>query len=291
MLEKDRGILLIATKHPYYGRMAFNLAVSIRATEPDVQIAVLHSGRGLAHLTDRQKEVFNHIIEINVEGIEAKLVAYRNSPFEQTLYIDADTAWLPKHTPTELFEKLDGVEFTAITEGYFDIETKENKLRWDYYLWADVDEIIKAYKIERGRLYQYRTEVMYFEKSDTAEVLFDRAYKIFKDPKVKVTTQFAGGVPDELAINIASATLGLHPHEFNWQPSYWERARKNDIRMRKPAELYEKYFLISTGGNRSAPNTVKFYTRVVAAAFRKVGLQFLFPLQSKVSVIEERKKI
>src|SRR5678809_433727 len=97
------GILIIATKHPYYGRMAFNLAASIRASEKECNICVLHSGRGLSHLTDAQKEIFNDVIEIKESnGVGTKLWAIEYTPYDNTLIIDADNLWFKKK-PSELF--------------------------------------------------------------------------------------------------------------------------------------------------------------------------------------------
>jgi hypothetical protein len=58
-----KGILLIATGHANYGKLAYNLACSIKSVE-DINIAVIYDGVGLSHLTDKQKFIFSELIPV-----------------------------------------------------------------------------------------------------------------------------------------------------------------------------------------------------------------------------------
>src|SRR5687768_10941291 len=98
----DKGIILLATGAPFYGRMAYNLAVTIKAVEP-VSVTVLHKGAGISHLSQKQLSIFDNIIEITDESFAAKLCLLDYSPYDRTLYFDADMAWLPVKKPSELF--------------------------------------------------------------------------------------------------------------------------------------------------------------------------------------------
>lgn len=289
---EEKGILLIATKHPYYGRMAYNLAVTIKAVQPDARVAILHSGRGLSHLSERQKEVFHSLIELpdgDALGIGAKVYVYDYSPFEKTLVIDSDNLWLPVKRPAELFEELKGIKFTAITEGRYNIESRESELNTFYFLWADPLEIIQTYKLVKGWIYQWRSEVMYFERHGLIEAMFHSAKEVFHNPRVKVG-EFAGVVPDELCLNIACAKHGIEPHKYKWTPCYWDRVDQASRRL-PLSQLYQKYFLMSTGGNRSSKHATDLYNKVAGASFHKLGLQHLFTLQSKKHAITERQTI
>lgn len=286
-----KGIVIIATKHPYYGRMAYNLAVSIKAHSPVTPVVVLHSGRGLAHLTDAQKLMFDDIIEMpgaDELGCGNKLYAIDYTPFDSTLLIDADNAWMPGRDADELFRELEGVPFTAITEGKVDFDKPENDLRPDYFMWANVDEIKKAYNLQ-GTMYQFRSEMMYFERTEEVVTMFARAREIYGSPEVPVT-MFGGNVPDEFALNIAACIYGIHPHKYKWKPCYWDRIHKRPFPY-KDSNLYRDYWVLSTGGNAVTYNTVKLYNRIVKAACYKLGVQFLFTLQPKRSAIVERQTI
>lgn len=283
---KNTGILIVCCRHPYYGRMGYNLACSIKAANKETPICVLHSGRGLSHLSEYQKEVFDIVKEIPEDfSVGTKLWAYNHTPFDSTLMIDADNLWFQRNDPSKLFKELEGVEFTAISEGFIDFSTGHNELRTDYFMWANVDDIKNEYGLD-GKMYQFRSEVMWFKKSDKVEQMFTTAQSIFHDPKINVM-KFGGVVPDELPINISCSIHGIEPHVYKWQPCFWDRIHKGQSK--KDADLYDKYWLMSTGGNNVTAYCVKLYNRLAGAACYKLGLQFLFTLQPKKRVIEERK--
>lgn len=169
MLNKT-GILIFACGHPFYGRMAYNLAVTIKAVEPDIPIAVVKTETSLCHLGPSQKNVFDFLIDCPPEvpvGCGCKLWAYDLSPFEETLLLDADMLWLPKRSPYTLIGQLpEDVEFTGITEGYHDYtENQSHDVNKNYFFWADCNEIKTKYKIKAEKIYQWRSEVLFFRKT------------------------------------------------------------------------------------------------------------------------------
>lgn len=277
----EQGILIFALGHPYYGRYAFNLAISIKAVE-DIPIAIVHDKSSLSHLDDYQKAIFDHQILSELKpGCAAKLHAYDLSPFERTILLDADMLWLPKHKPSELFEELKGNEFTGITEGSTDNPSSH------YFFWAEIGEIRDKYQIE-GVIHQWRTEVMYFERSEKVEKMFAEAITIHSDHGLSKVKEFANGVPDELSINISAGKYGLSPHKERWQPSYWPQLFQQKIP--EAGTLYREYYLLSVGGNMNTENTKRLYNTIVKAQAPKVGLSHCFPLQSKHSFLPERRK-
>lgn len=279
MLEK--GIIIFAIGHPYYGRYAFNLAITIKAVE-DIPIAVVHDSTSLSHLDDSQKAVFDILIPSELKpGCGAKLNAYNLSPFDKTLLLDADMIWLPVHKPSELFEELSGVEFTGITEGSTD------NLSSHYFFWAEVEEMRKKYEIT-GTIHQWRTEVLYFEKGEKIASVFEDALKINESHGLSKVKEFAEGIPDELSINIAAAKHEINPHKPNWQPSYWAQLFQNSIP--QVDTLYRQYYLLSAGGNMTTENVKQLYNRIVKAQAPKLGLTHCFGLQSKHSFLPQRRK-
>lgn len=278
-----RGITLITTGHPFYGRMAYNLAVTIKAVE-DIPICVLWNGAALNHLSAKQLSIFDKLIEIKEQSFSAKLCLYDYSPYDETLYFDADTVWLPKKKPSELFDELKGVTFTSITEGYYDFESGEDKSNLMYHFWAEPMEAKEAYSL-CGKFYQWRSEVIYFNRE--AKELFDMTKEIYASPKV-VFKQFAHHMPDELAINIAACKLGIEPHQFKWKPAYWHRLHGEGKGLH---EIAYDYYLLSAGGNYASGTMKNCYNKVCMAAHRKLGLQYLFTLQSKKSVMVDRAKM
>lgn len=279
----NRGIILIATGAAFYGRMAYNLAVTIKAAE-DIPVTVLHNGAALSHLSAKQKEIFNSVVEITDSSFAAKLCLADYSPYDYTLYFDADMLWLPNKKPSELFDELKDVKFTSITEGYYDYDLEKDFGNPMYHYWADPLEAKLVHNLT-GKFYQWRSEVIYFNKD--AKELFDLAKMYYKNPGVTVK-QFAGQTPDELAINIAASKLGIEPHQYKWLPAYWHRLHGEGMQLQ--GILYG-YYLLSVGGN-FATNVMKTcYNNVCKAAHNKLRLQYLFTLQSKKAVMPDRVKM
>lgn len=271
------GIILIATGHSGYGRMAYNLAVSIKAVE-DVQIAVVHEGVALSHLTDEQRKVFNYIIELPIDyriGFGVKLHLDQLTPFDKTLYLDADMLWLGRK-PSELFTTLNGTSFTTITEGNSDA------INHKYYFWANVEEIQKEYGVTK--VYQIRSEVIYFEKGVK---VFKKARELRPEKKLKTIRRFGELLPDELYFNIAVALLGIELTPF--MPAYWSRL--NGEVMPNLSVLFRDYYLLSFGSNIASPVMKRAYDNVMQVAANKLGLTYMFHLKSKKEWAPGRLKI
>jgi hypothetical protein len=279
-----KGIVIIATSHPYYGKMAHNLAVTIRATGTQIPICVLHSGRGLSHLSEKQKTVFDIVKEIPADGLIAKLHP-EFSPFQKTLLLDADMAWLPYRKPEQLFEELAGNKFTAITEGFIDFDGVSD-VNVKYPVWSDATATQKAYGL-KGKMYQWRSEVVYFEKCKEVTAMYERANKIFKNPKVEVT-KFAEGIPDEFALSVAACQTQTEPHAYKWKVSYWFPIAAG--RSASASAIGRDYYLLSVGGKSVGTTTRRMYDGIVGAAHYKLRMQYVFLLQSKINVMPERRK-
>lgn len=290
--EKTRGIILLAFGHSYYGRMCYNLCCTVKATEPEMQVAVIHKGSGLSHLSLNQLQIFDHVIELPDHaqgGFSPKLYLNELTPFTETIFLDADMLWLPNKKPSQLFDELSDVDYTGITEGWCDIETlncvNANKA---YYFWADVKEIKEVYKLEKGKLYQWRSEVIYFKKNAATDKFFKKAQAIYKNPKLKSIKNFGTQIPDELSINISTAIHGIEPHKEKWTPAYWHKL--NGDRIPTGGELV-RWYLVGFGGNFASGSIKKLYDQVSSVAMKKLGRQHIFSLHSKSSYLPERAKM
>lgn len=277
MLKK--GIILIATGHPNYGTMAYNLALTIKSVEP-IPVAVIFSDRSLSYLNDTQKKVFDFVIELPGDfrtSFGAKLHLDQLTPFDKTLYLDADMLWLGRK-PSDLFKELEGVGFTSITEGNSDVVNNQ------YYFWADPEEIKREYGLKK--VWQIRSEVLYFEKGTK---VFKKARELKPEKKLKTIRMFGEHIPDELYFNIATSILGIDPHVSNWMPAYWSRLNREQ--MPNLSVLYKDYYLLSFGSNIASPVMKRAYDNVMTVAVRKLGLSYLFKLKSKKEWAPGRLKI
>lgn len=290
---KNRGAVIIATGHPYYGRMAYCLSMSIKAVDADFPICIIHSERSLNHLSEGQKRFFDQMIllpEEKAKGFACKLHLDELSPFDETLFLDADMAWLPKRSPSELMDELKDVEYTGITEGYYDIEHNDRgEVSKKYYFWADVDEIVGRYKLNTGKIYQWRSEVIYFKKTLKVKSFFATAREINASHGLKSIIMFGNQIPDELGINISAAIHGIEPHQYKWIPALWPRLHGNNTTNFE--EIYNRYYLLSCGSNYATGDIKKLYDRIIKCAANKFHTQHVFPLIDKKSFIPDRAKM
>lgn len=279
----EKGICIVVTGHSYYGRMAYNLCATIKASEPNFLVALLHNGPSINHLSADQLDLFDFIIPID-DNIPAntmcKLYVTKYTPFDKTLLIDADTLWLSKFTPSDFFHEVRDQHFASITEG------KESDVNKNYFFWADPGEIRQKYEI-KAEIHQWRSEVMYFD-SEGAKVI-ERALEICLKPGLNSVSHFAHAIPDELGINIATAEMGIVPHQYKWQPSYWSNMTGGIIKWGK--QLHDHHYLISFGSNSANPQLKKTYADITQAAFLKLKRRNIFPLFEKKSFLPEIRKV
>ncbi len=288
---KKRGVVLMAVGHPFFGCYAIQCARSIRATDPDVEIALLHADGSLTHLPTLVP--FDHIIEIPKEYIytntlkdylKAKTYIYDLSPFDTTIFLDADTIWLPRKRITELFDRLEGLDFTMAHRGSELVENAKPGL----IHWADPQKIKEAYKIPDGEyLYNLSSEFIYFKKTKAVKKLFTEAQKIFIDPKVEYK-RFSHSMPDELAFSIAMMKTKVYPPKEMFLPVYWEQFEKKNMAANM---MYESFYAYSLGGNILTREMKTFYGNLANHYNQKFGVSGYFDARDKRSFLSERTSI
>jgi hypothetical protein len=288
---KGRGILLVALGHPQYGNMAANLASSIRAMDRDMNIHLVHTTDSIGHLTDKHKALFTsmqlcppecYMKNAKTVYLRAKTCIYDLSPFEQTLFLDADMILFSDKTfknASSIFDELKDVSLTFQNRGYFDLH--QEKIKEDFIYWCNIKEVKEKYfgeKIDedKGRFYHLHSEFIYFNRSDANEFFFALAQEIFDNPKVKAT-DFDGDIPDELAFDIAVALTGMHPHQDFYLPIHWYNieGKFNETTGRS------KYTGMSIGGNNIPPMVLDKYRGFAKYYARVLGLPYHFNVFAK----------
>lgn len=284
-----QGILLVATGHPYYGRMAYNLAATIKATGTIVPVAVIHDENALSHLNEQQLAMFNKRIKLRKKHKDIcslRMDLHKLTPFDQTMALDVDMLWF-NTDPMDLFSLLNDRDFTIVNEGYKDLDTGDDHTSRIYTYWSDLQAIIESHGV-KGRFYQVRGEFLLFNKTDKVAQLYDTAKKILLEPKVKVDDWANGVVPDEFALNIALNLHGIEPHAPIWQPAIWPGRNRMPP---PPLHIMNKqYHAISFGGNVLPAKMRELHDLIAKAAFAKLGLPFEFTIQPKRHYLTERLK-
>ena len=281
------GILTIALKHPLYGRFAYNLALSIKSADPKQRISVVADEMALSHLHEGQKMIFDNIIEPKPNqcqrgGVLKPLITkfYLNdlTPYERTLFVDADMIFSPMADFNKLWSELDGIEWTMANRG-------ENKPDKGISEWVD-SGILKQTYPDVEQWYDLSSEWMYWEEGPTADVIFAGARGYYDEGKL-LTRQFAGDKPDEPFFNLALNAYGVKPHQSPYQPTYWQPAIRKFM---NAMEIKRTYYAFSAGGNHLPKHQERIYQEFANNASTRMNMPSL-KIGDKRSYLTERKHI
>ncbi len=292
----SKGVLIIAGGHANYGRMAFNLAMSIKQNDDTIPIALAHNGSSITKLYGNMIDVFDQLIQIPTEyyknglkddWFKCKTFMYDLSPFEQTVVMDADTLWLPKSKISSVFNELKKVKYTMANRDF--LEMKDAPFKENYSMWCNVHEVKAAFRCkDTDKYYSIHSEFVYFTKCESNKKFFDKAKEIFNEPRI-TPRQFATSIPDEYAFAVAQMLTKTYPHKTPYLPGYWHVAEKhNKI---KDGDMYRLYKYISIGGVEIPKPGEELYNRLSRIYAQKYGATDYYKYVEKRKWLEERKLI
>ena len=208
----------MALKHPLYGRYAYNLALSIKSADMNVQVAVIADEAALKHLHPGQRMIFDYIIPPTVEKpLVNKFYLAELSPFEETLFVDADMIFSPLADFNEFWRSMSTVDWTMANRGTDDLIKGISE-------WTTMEDIEEAYG-GVNQWYDLSSEWIYFKKNDLTYTIFANAEMYYDENKLKVR-EFAGDRPDEPYFNLSLISVNHQPHLAPYQPTYWQPAMK-----------------------------------------------------------------
>ena len=279
-----RGIITIALKHPLYGRYAYNLALSIKANDPTLPVAVIADDAGIAHLSQAQRMVFDHIITPDdsqwCRG-EKKLPLvckfYLNdlTPFDETLFVDADMIFSQLADMPSLWDSMRNVRWTMANRGSNDPDKGISE-------WVNPDMLKQSYG-DVKQWFDLSSEWIYWKRCPLSDRIFVSARKHYDEGKL-TTRSFAGDKPDEPFFNLALIEADHKPHALPYQPTYWQPAMKRPM----PAiEIKRKYFAFSVGGKMIPKQQQLIYDEFAKNASYKMKMPTL-KVTHKMNQLPER---
>ena len=285
-----KGILILSLGHSNYGRMALNLALSIRHFDKRVPIHLVYTDSAITGIKNNMqyfsstsvcpKDYYNYKGE--TAFIKAKVHIYDLTPFESTLFLDADTIWLPNKKATDVIDELAG-NFVIANRGFFDFES--SPVDHSFSQWINMEEIRAAYGFKAGRYYSLHSEFVYFEKNEVNQKYFETVKAVYENPKAKPVT-FAGAIPDEVAFSLASILCNHYPHKDNYIPVFWQVKEKRNIYDR----IHQDYYMLSIGGKVLDDGTIHEYDRLALAYASKENIQpFMSRKNAKMNWLPERR--
>lgn len=300
----SKGIVIIAGGSHYYGYCATNLCASLRYKDKTTPIVIFHDGKSIEpnqNFTLDALKIERRLLDESVYMVNgkpnfyrAKTQLYKISPFDETLYLDADTLWLGANTPQSFFEGVEGVDFAMINEGYVDLKTGQSNTTKFYTYWSDLEVMQRHYSGKfTDKLYQLRSELIYFRKTEATKKFFKTALKVYDASQSKAELVAVDKVPDEYAFNIASCMTGLYPHKDKWNPVFWEFKERACRRYPVSDQLIiNNFYAYSVGGNRLSESQHKFYNEKTKAYFANHRFSVRpWQIRNKKDVLKERVKL
>lgn len=274
-----KGIVTIAMKHPLYGKYAYNLALSAKSADMNVQVAVIADEEGLRHLHPGQRMIFDYIIEPkSKKPLVNKFHLINLSPFEETLFVDADMIFSPMADFNEFWKSMTTVEWTMANRGKDDIVKGISE-------WTTKEDIAEAYG-EVEQWYDLSSEWIYFKKNDLSYSIFANAEMYYEDDKLKVR-EFAGDRPDEPYFNLSLISVNHKPHQAPYQPTYWQPAMKGFPGV---MGIKKGWIAFSVGGKSIPQQQMQVYDELAKNASFRMNMPSM-KIAQKINQLSERKLI
>ena len=262
---ENKGVIIVALGHDNYRKMALNLALSIRVSNPDTQIALICNEGVKEKFNYFESKYFSHFIEINEKDYTingkreiplAKTMIYELSPFDETIYIDSDSIWIKNKKVDKLFNKFKHLDFGFTLyhqNAHYPVDS-DNSNFW-FKEGETVKDLRKYFKLKEDAYYYHlQSSFLYFKKSKQAEAIFTKAKDLF----IKRDFEFrdwADSMPDELAFSLSLLNLDYkvdNPYKDIFYYPMSEIIEDDKKRGVKPIErslIENNYYFISMAGH------------------------------------------
>lgn len=278
--------------------MAFNLAFSIKFKTPGCSITIAHSEGLDKHLGHAEKLFVDKFVVVpqdyythkkKVEHPKVKTRMYDLSPYDHTIYLDADTIWFKERSIDDWFKELEGQEVAFHCEHKWSIKDE-----WGCLWTSEPDkpnkglaQIRSLYKITDDRtIYEMQSSFMYFEKGVKSKAFYDTAAEIYIKRPFKYYT-WAGGIPDELVFNISTAINKIELKQFPYKPLFFFEYHDN----RDRTHIFNNYYALSMAGHNLPGSVISIYDTLVKYYYSKIQkVRFPYLWKNKKQFLPERSK-
>lgn len=189
------GFLTLAIGDRRYARQAQTLSLSLRRNMPGYQIAIVTDRDDLAPFAD----VLVPVDRSAPIATAQKLLLWKYSPFERTLFIDSDCV-ATRAFHMEL-EEIGARSFSPVVDRYVPAQGD------DEY----IEDLAAALRMVGGDVFpKFNGGVYFFDRSKLAREVFEFAWEIYRDYRAYGIRAFdRGGAGDETVIGLSLAHLGL----------------------------------------------------------------------------------
>lgn len=212
-----QGIIILALKKDAYYCSAFNLALSIKYYNKDINITLLTDGGHKKTFNVFNYSMFDWIKEIDKEDMQdadgnfcpakAKININKYSSYDNTLYIDADSIVLQDLQP--LLDTLTNMEGNFYSN-YFGTGGKNDDIL--YNAWATNEKLWSFFNLkDDAQINTINTSWIYFNKN--TKKLFKKINENYNKNfgLENLKNKWGGTMPDELLYVGTLAQMGINP--------------------------------------------------------------------------------
>ena len=205
-----RGVVLIALRHPAWGKWAWNLTVSI-FYHSKIHVQLVCDNAAISHLNEFQRSLFTQITKMNpadyhtnnrFSAAKAKLSVYDYLACDENLFLDVDAVCVNPLEP-------------LFTGDIFKAHSSQTML------WANPADVKQHFNIDT--LPSINSSLMLIKRGKEAKNLFREAKRLIEKSPFdikKSPIRWYGGQPDELYMNVALAKQGIDPNYKGLNPLY-----------------------------------------------------------------------
>lgn len=269
-----RGVVLLAMGSPLYGRMAFNCALTLKAQRPQTPVRLWWQGRALQELQQQHLDFFDELIELpqdyyiydgKAQYFKVKTRLNELTPFDETLYLDADVAFFRNGLLRKWLDRRDLPIWTAQTFNLLSCDTGEKLVETPYghQTWSDPVATKKHFEWPEGRtIAQINSSFLFWKKTRETEAFWQRVEELWDEPLPRFA-RFRNTIPDELLFNIAAAEQpAMRAPEVPFTPIYCN----HEMPWPGPSAVRKRHFGITTYGEAALTHVANQYNYAVETA-------------------------
>lgn len=299
--DKSTGVLMIAIGDPFYLNLAYNLALTLKQSDCHVPVALLTDDKKLSHLMPDQAKVFDHVIpaedgdyidpeQMRQNPFMLKTRIYKYSPFDRTLFLDADQLHLSDHKSLckLLFDVLKDVEFQMHeVKRYTKANAHESGMIWTKTPTAgqSFPKMWEAFGFAEDAIFpEYNSSFIFFTKCEANEKFFERVAANYFERKVEWTA-IGTFYPDELAWGVTSAQMKYYGSIEHFRPCWLNWESDKGITFEQVAQHY--YFLNMASGYQPS-NQIAWYDNTIKRVRFNAGDRFPFTFNMRKKIFFQK---
>lgn len=278
--------------------MAANSLMSLRNPDNkgrirnDVPVALIWSGNGIDGLSSYFLDSFDHVIHVDeaycmsgrdkTEWQRLKTMIGHVSPFEQTIFFDADLVFYDGFLMDWAWAKTQNKAVCYFEFNAYSLKSHQyvDPSAHPYTLWCDGKEFAKAYPAKDDVMPVCNSSFVFADGSSESDRFFDTCVKNYDRPKC-VTVNWNGGLPDEFAFNAAWAETGIdtmHREHGKFKPFYPMKAFvhtqslvKDAIKAKTIPKATEDCWGVDMAGHTFPAPIIDHYNHCVLTYARRMG--------------------